>query len=264
MRCVYGGRRGRRHALPRHHAPRVAQVPAGGPAPRVPVPRGNQITVQCRIPGHLALEDVHLAIAVRDAKTNRTMFDKSYKGLPSYTPDFTISTNGWPVGSYPVDMVFSAKGAKPVRHSLDYERVPLPEWWNNEIGKELGVPYPWTAMKTANDTIYATGREYRFDGKLLPAQIMTQNRPMLRSPARLVVKTAAGEIARHGGDKVIGPVDQGHGPSRGGGAHGGWARVHDPESDVVGVRRPGLVPNDIGAARQADGFEDGRGVSVDA
>ena len=55
------------------------------------------------------------------------------------------------------------------------------------------MPYPWTAMKAANDAIYATGREYHFDGKLLPSQIVTQDRPMLRVPVRLVVKTAAGE-----------------------------------------------------------------------
>ena len=52
----------------------------------------EEIKLQCNAEflGAHALEDVQLAIAVRDAKTNRTMFEKSYAGLPSYTPDYTI------------------------------------------------------------------------------------------------------------------------------------------------------------------------------
>ncbi len=159
----------------------------------------EEIKLQCNAEfmGACDLKDIHLGIAIRDEKTKKTVFEKSYSGLPSYTPEFTVSTRDWPVGTYAAELTFSAKDAKPITHSTAYERPPLPEWWENEIGRELGVPYPWTAMKLAdNDGISCWNRIYQFGRRLLPEQIITWCTPqgkMLRSPMRLAVKSAAGE-----------------------------------------------------------------------
>ncbi len=143
--------------------------------------------------GKFPLKDVTVKLVVVQKPSGKTFFKKSYAGLTSYSPAFTISTKDWPIGQYDIRYTFAAKGMKPYAYTTTYDRVPLPEWWNNTIGQELGVPYPWTPMKVDGENIHVWGRTYQFGNKLLPEQITTLNANMLRAPMRLVAKTAGGE-----------------------------------------------------------------------
>jgi len=147
--------------------------------------------------GQYPLKSASVNLAIRDRKTGKVVFAQKYSGFTSYTPEFEISTTNWPIAKYEAELTFTASGMKPYKATAEYDRVALPEWWDNKIGQELGVPYPWTAMICTNDYIQPWGRQYQFNKKLLPAGILTTGykgwASVLRSPMRLVVKSAAGE-----------------------------------------------------------------------
>ncbi len=143
-------------------------------------------------------KDIGVQIAIRHKETGKTAFRQKSAKLAAYHPDFLVSTTNWPVGTYDAQFTLTAPGMKPYPATVAYQRAPLPGWWNNDIGKELGVPYPWTAMECTNDYIQVWGRQYQFNKKLLPANILTTGykgwAPVIRSPIRLVVKSDKGEI----------------------------------------------------------------------
>jgi len=137
-------------------------------------------------------------LTLTDKKTGRTMFRKTLRGFTSYELVFELSTEGWTPGEYEARFVFQAPGTKQYETIVPYEHAPLPEWWNNRYGFEDmdhdRVPYPWTNMTVENQTVRVWGRQYRFNDKLLPEQITTLDKPLLRAPMRLLIKTAEGKV----------------------------------------------------------------------
>ncbi len=143
--------------------------------------------------GQYPLSNIAINLVV-NGPSGKPCFTKTYTGFTTLTPEFTMSTKGWPTGKYTAKLTFNAPGMPPYQTSVVYDRVPLPVWWNNTIGKELGVPYPWTALKVTDQTLTCWGRDYQWGNKLLPEQVRTQNRPILRAPMRLVLKDSAGQV----------------------------------------------------------------------
>ncbi len=154
--------------------------------------------------GQHPLGDIGIALAVRSRADGKAAFENKYRNLANYNPEFEISTEDWPVGTYEAEISFNVKDMKPWIEKVVYERVPLPEWWDNDIGKEegtpyVGVPYPWNVypLKVQDDGIYCWARLYQFGKRLLPEQITTwvtpQSSKMLRAPMRLTLKSADGE-----------------------------------------------------------------------
>lgn len=101
-------------------------------------------------------------------------------------------------GVYTVEVKVGAQTA-----STTFERVG-DVWENNRIGITNRVIHPWTPMSARRETAVCWGREYTFGELGLPSQIRsTQPEPargpatrdLLARPVRLVVVTAAGEVA---------------------------------------------------------------------
>jgi len=139
------------------------------------------------------LEKISVKMEIKNESTGKNVFSKTFKRLRGYTPVFEVSTRGWPIGKYLAKFSFRSGWKKISETSVVYNRVALPEWWNNEIGKELGVPYPWTPLKVSGQSVRCWGREYRFGKSLYPEQILTQGRKILRSPMRILLETKEGK-----------------------------------------------------------------------
>ena len=87
-------------------------------------------------------------------------------------------------------------------------------WVNNQIAVDHTVPPPWTPVNVEGSCIHVWGRETDFEGKALPAQIITQQTPLLVDRVGLLVQTnemqtltpmaeGYGEIVETHPDKVV-------------------------------------------------------------
>lgn len=59
-------------------------------------------------------------------------------------------------------------------------------WWNNSVGLSRRVLEPWTPVDADKDSAAVWGRRISFDTTGLPAQVTSQDRPLLAAPVRLV------------------------------------------------------------------------------
>ncbi|MBE6375979.1 MAG: hypothetical protein E7050_05890 [Lentisphaerae bacterium] len=55
-------------------------------------------------------------------------------------------------------------------------------WKNNTIGVDHDVPVPWIPLKIDGTTVSVWGRDYIFDGKALPVQLISQKENILAGP----------------------------------------------------------------------------------
>ena len=113
--------------------------------------------------------------------------------LPALFGSTPIDVSKVPDGRYAVRMTITEGEKQLYSQTAEYEKRPLPVWVGNTLGISDKVPAPWTAVVVAEDTVSLWGRTYDFGGKLLPARIVNQSRPLLARPMTLRVKTAAGE-----------------------------------------------------------------------
>jgi len=148
--------------------------------------------------GAADLKETSVTVVVTNKATKKQVFRKTFKGFTSYQPALELSTRRWATGEYEARLIFNAPGMKKYETVLPYTHPALPHWWDNTYGYEDveldKVPYPWTDMKVEDESVHVWGREYRFGKRLLPEQITTLDRPMLRAPMRVVMKTADGEV----------------------------------------------------------------------
>lgn len=53
---------------------------------------------------------------------------------------------------------------------------PKPDWWKNSYGIDHTVPPPWTPLTRTKTGLSVWGREFIFDGKVFPEQILNQQK----------------------------------------------------------------------------------------
>ena len=70
----------------------------------------------------------------------------------------------------------------------------IPEWLTSRTGCIDTVPKPWTPVRVKGDAFGCWGRDYAFDGKPLPARIVSRNENLLAHPVELRVKVAGQEL----------------------------------------------------------------------
>lgn len=78
---------------------------------------------------------------------------------------------------------------------LDYVVPTQPIWLGNDLGKTDQVLPPWPPLRVTGDSVYMWGREYQLDDTPLPAQVVSQGRPLLRSPVVMMIGS--------GGEKAL-------------------------------------------------------------
>jgi hypothetical protein len=59
------------------------------------------------------------------------------------------------------------------------------EWENNSLGMEPGVPPPFTPVEVDGTTVGVWGREFDFDGRVIPQQVESQKRKVLAGPVAM-------------------------------------------------------------------------------
>jgi len=73
-----------------------------------------------------------------------------------------------------------------------------PVWLGNDLGKADTVLPPWTPLRSGENSVEMWGRKYLFDGSPLPAQVVSQERRLLRSPIALTLRAGGTEAALKG------------------------------------------------------------------
>lgn len=111
--------------------------------------------------------------------------------LPSLNDSTMIDVKSLAPGKYIVEVKVKEGENILQEQAISYEKEPLPSWLGNKLGISDTPPPPWTdvTVDKSTDSIGIWGRDYRYAGNLLPAQIINQDKPMLAAPMRLVVKT---------------------------------------------------------------------------
>jgi len=148
--------------------------------------------------GDVDLKRTAIAIDIKNKKTGKKVYSRTFRGFQSYQPAIEVSTKNWEPGEYTAHIVFLPPGKPAYRTDVNYLHPELPEWWNNRYGFEDmerdRVPYPWVPVELKDDTVGVWGRRYIFEKGMFPKQITTLDYPLLRAPVRLIVKTAGGEV----------------------------------------------------------------------
>jgi hypothetical protein len=124
-------------------------------------------------------------------RQGRVVKNISLPVLTSFKGSEQIGVGDIPDGEYTLDVAVS-RGQKAVLHqTLNYHKKPLPEWFGNKLGISDTPPVPWTnvALDSPRDNLSIWGRNYQYDARLLPTQIINQGKAMLTSPMRLAVAT---------------------------------------------------------------------------
>jgi len=133
------------------------------------------------------LDELSLAITMRDGQGKAVLPVKRLSPLPGYTCEAELDVRPLKPGKYQAQCVIAAKGEPVAEKFIAYEKLPPPEWLNNTIGITDKVPKPFTPLRREGDTILCWGREYRYEGKLFPAQIISQGGRLLSRPIELLL-----------------------------------------------------------------------------
>ncbi|MDP7692720.1 MAG: DUF6067 family protein, partial [Vicinamibacterales bacterium] len=116
--------------------------------------------------------------------------------------DTEISTRGIPSGVYRVETLVRHEDRvlALVHTAFDLKAAEDFPWYGNDIGFPTEPPPPWTAMTwdRDTDTVHCWGRETRYERKLLPTQIVNQDKPMLAAPMRLELTADDGQAIPFG------------------------------------------------------------------
>ncbi len=144
------------------------------------------------------LEDIGARLTITGRESGKVMFDQRIP-MKSYVTRDEVSTKDWPIGKYDVSYKFKSGWFTRLGEARTvYDRVPLPPWWDSDVGNEDFkldvVPYPWSNMSAGGNTVRCWGRSYDFGDMLMPQQITTLGRPLLRSPMSLKAVAADGSV----------------------------------------------------------------------
>jgi len=143
------------------------------------------------------LEELRVDLAVSDG-SNRTVYTLQDRGVNARTAVIEGDAAGLEPGEYDLAVAIRRGSEVVARRKLDLLISGKAPWHDNKLGyediQEDKAPYPWTDMAVTEETIRVWGREYRFGNRILPEQIRTLGRDMLRAPMRLVLETGEGEV----------------------------------------------------------------------
>jgi len=96
-------------------------------------------------------------------------------------------------GQYRIGVrLIDAEAGKTVDGAVRLARPATP-WVAAEAGIDETVPPPWTPLTAGPGTVRVWGREYHLSDGPFPERITTQGEPILASPVRVHLTTAAGE-----------------------------------------------------------------------
>ncbi len=143
------------------------------------------------------LKDIAVDLSLVDS-TGKGLLEKKGMGVDAHLTKMEVDAKGIAPGEYTVTVAVRSGEKLLVRTEKKINMSSKAPWWNNRYGFEDMdndmVPYPWSDMKLEDGKIKVWGRDYCFGKGLFPDQITTLERPILRAPIRLLVKTADGAV----------------------------------------------------------------------
>ncbi len=104
--------------------------------------------------------------------------------------------------------ILDAVGKKLDTARTDLNIYPRPAWWKNKYGIDHTVPVPWTPVKSTANGLSVWGREFVYDGKVFPQQIINQQKsqfaatPSLKVNGTEILNIKAGNVKKYP-DEVI-------------------------------------------------------------
>lgn len=138
------------------------------------------------------LKDLALSVTMLDAQNKPVLPPRRMAPMPAYACEAELNVEPLKPGKYLARCVIEDKGKQVAEKLLAFEKLPPPEWLNNTLGLTGKVPKPFTPLRRNGDTLACWGREYRYDGKLFPTQILSQKGELLKAPIELVLTDHAG------------------------------------------------------------------------
>ena len=146
----------------------------------------------------------HCDVLIRDASGRKLAETRYTIDSIDYVRGM-IPLPGLAEGEYTAQLTVVAKDGKVLREVVNAFTKADPAkkypWWNTKAGNIEKVIPPWTPVKVEGDTIGVWGRTMTVGTAGLPAQIVSQGRPLLAAPAVLRVRKPDGSIAEARGDK---------------------------------------------------------------
>lgn len=133
---------------------------------------------------HLLVDDKKAATRTKVISVENTTMD--------VTETFDIAA--FKPGRYTIQLQVCDKNKQTiVSESESFDRPPQPEWIDSKLGISDEVLPPWVPLKvTSLDpekvTVSCWGRDYYFEGGVLPAQVRNQKKEMLTAPMVLRAK----------------------------------------------------------------------------
>jgi len=79
--------------------------------------------------------------------------------------------------------------------TLEYDVPKKPPWVGNNLGKTDEVLPPWTPLRAKAADVQMWGRRYTLKDSPLPAQVVTQERPLLRRPVAVSLRCSGRDAA---------------------------------------------------------------------
>jgi hypothetical protein len=142
-------------------------------------------------------DELRIDLNMRNA-AGKTVLLKTDQRASAYLVHSMQSMKSIAVGNYTLTAAIRRGSTVLAKEEQPFVKHAKAAWWGQRYGfddvDQDKVPYPWTDMQVARDTVQVWGREYRFGKNLLPEQITSLDAPMLRAPVRLLVKTASGDV----------------------------------------------------------------------
>ncbi|MCD6361369.1 MAG: hypothetical protein J7M38_10985, partial [Armatimonadetes bacterium] len=142
------------------------------------------------------------ALASRDAVTGATLafvhkgsdqpLAQSALSFTDYAAEAILDTPELTEGDYQVRVILQGEGVPTAPVTGDYHRKVF-EWEHNELGKSDIVIPPFTPIEINGDRLSTVLRTHRLNGAGVWDQVVSLDRPLLKSPMRWRVSTGGQE-----------------------------------------------------------------------
>ncbi|MFO7947989.1 MAG: DUF6067 family protein, partial [Armatimonadota bacterium] len=163
----------------------------------VPIQQRLVVTVSGAYEDHVNPDTARAIVAVRQADEQITQTTVPLKDAEAGT---SLDYSEWAEDTYTIAVQVVDDTEVAGVAEAPFEKTPIPEWVNNDLGKSRIIVPPYTPMSYDDTAVSCWGRTTDFDG-LLPSSMVSQGEELLAAP--MVLKVGVdGETAAFDSDGV--------------------------------------------------------------
>ena len=97
-------------------------------------------------------------------------------------------------GDHPIIAILRDGDGQAIKEVKTTYTRARPPWYDNELGKDRYVPWPWTPIEVAGDELSVWGRTLQVGAAGLPARLTSADETVWRGPVRIHGTAAGAEI----------------------------------------------------------------------